>query len=187
MRLISRYLCASKWLVIFIPLQLNKYFYMHIPCTRHLGLKIDQATVVTLENKVVHVFRAQQWCFWGMWLCPRLLITRPECDQSDHSCCVLVIELWVHMYFPRCWFARWGRYLFSTLWMAVKIYAPESEAWRVPCQGPETTFCCHTSSCCNHLGSVPGAGCVTQWQLQSERGLGDKEALDQEITVTMVS
>lgn len=51
----------------------------------------------------------------------------------------------------------------------------------------KTNFLCRTSSCCNQTGVVPRAGCVTQWQLQSEDGVGDKEVIDQEITVLMAS
>lgn len=51
----------------------------------------------------------------------------------------------------------------------------------------KTNFLCCTSSCCNQIGVMPRAGCVTQWQLQSERGAGDKEVIDQEVTVRMAS
>lgn len=51
----------------------------------------------------------------------------------------------------------------------------------------KTNFLCRTSRCCNQTGVVPRADCVTQWQLQAEDGVGDKEVTDQDITVLMAS
>lgn len=105
---------------------------------RHLGLKHEQATPETLENKNDCKCIKFTWklCFWGMWLCFFVLIARLEWDQSDHSYRILVVELCVHMYFPGCWFTRLGGSLFSILWMTLKIYAPESEAWVSHLLGP---------------------------------------------------
>lgn len=142
---------------------------------------------MTLENKNDCKCIKYTWkfCFWGMCLCSFVLILRLEWDQSDPSYRVLVVELWVHMYFPGCWFIRLGGYLFSILWMTVKIYAPRVRSLGEPfARALKTTFLCHTSSCCNQIGSLPRACCVTQWQSQSEHGDGDKEATDEEITVT---
>lgn len=93
---------------------------------------------MTLENKNDGKCIKYTWkfCFWGMCLCSFLLILRLEWDQSDPTYRVLFVELWVHMYFPGCWFIRLGGYLFSILWMTVKIYAPESEAWVSHLLGP---------------------------------------------------
>lgn len=93
---------------------------------------------MTLENKNDCKYIKYTWkfCFWGMCLCSFVLMLRLEWDQSDPSHHVLVVELWVHMYFPDCWFIRLGGYLFSILWMTVKIYAPESEAWVSHLLGP---------------------------------------------------
>lgn len=103
---------------------------MHISCPRHLGLKNDQAIVVTLEirSKIANVLSASKLLLEECSCAQLCLLLSLEYGQSDHSSCVLVMELCVHMYFPGCWFTRLGGYLFSNLWMTVKIYAPESEA-----------------------------------------------------------
>lgn len=142
---------------------------------------------MTLENKDDGKCIMYTWkfCFWGMCLCSFLLILRLEWDQSDPSYRVLVVELWVHMCFPGCWFIRLGGYLFFHLVNDSQNLCPRVRSLGEPFAGAlKTTFLCHTSRCCNQTGYMPRARCVTQWQLQSEHGDGDKEAPDQGVTVT---